>query len=94
MVRVQTGPEHRPDPATNGNGNGARTGAPAAGDHWLGLLRVTRIRLVVTPGGTTAFAEGIRRRRSVTERVTLSRAVRLTAAGVPVTLEHLRSAAT
>jgi hypothetical protein len=86
VVDVQTGPEPAPAAA------GPRPSGPAAavGDHWVGLLRVTRVRLVVTPVGTTAYAEGTRRWRRVSDRIPLSRVAQLRAAGVPVTLEHRR----
>jgi hypothetical protein len=55
---------------------------------WVGMLRVTRVRLVVGPRRTTAFIEGYRHHRAVVEPVSLARAVGLTSRGVPVTLEH------
>ena len=57
-------------------------------DQWLGLVRVARVRLVVGTHGTAAYVEGTRHRRPVVERVALSRATQLSAAGVPVVLEH------
>jgi hypothetical protein len=86
VVHVQTGPEPAPAPVDE------HRAAPATdtGDHWIGLLRVARVRLVVTPAGTEAFAEGTRRHRAAVERIPLARALRLSAAGVPVTLRHQR----
>jgi hypothetical protein len=66
--------------------------AAAASDQWLGLMRVARVRLVVGTHGTTAYAEGTRHRRAVVERVPLARATQLSAAGVPVVLEHRNGA--
>jgi hypothetical protein len=84
VVDVQTGPEPAPSPIDD------PSAAPTSRsrDHWIGLLRVTRVRLVVTPSGTHAFADGTRRHRAAVARIPLSAAVRLSATGVPVTLRH------
>ncbi len=63
-----------------------RTG-PA--DEWIGLLRVRRVRLVVSATGTSAYVEGFRHHRVVVEPVPLGQAMRLRSRGVPLSLEHV-----
>jgi hypothetical protein len=53
------------------------------------MLRVRRVRLVVSPTGTSAFVEGVRHRRAVVEPVALGPAMRLRARGVPFVLQHV-----
>jgi hypothetical protein len=53
------------------------------------MLRVRRVRLVVSATGTSAFVEGVRHRRAVVEPVPLGHAVRLQSRGVPLSLEHV-----
>jgi hypothetical protein len=95
VVDVQTGPEPAALPGGGADAaDGADGAAPGARDHWIGLVRVTRVRLVVTPDGTKAYAEGVRHRRRVVEPIASARAMHLSAAGVPVTLDHAPRART
>jgi hypothetical protein len=53
------------------------------------MLRVRRVRLVVSATGTNAYVEGVRHHRAVVEPVPLGQAVRLRSRGVPLSLEHV-----
>jgi hypothetical protein len=65
----------------------ARSEPPA--DEWIGMLRVRRVRLVVSAAGTNAYVEGVRHHRAVIEPVPIGQAVRLRSRGVPLSLEHV-----